>query len=81
VVLVVNFAGCVIAAAVTDATGFYSIQIYQADNLTIVWGSQKITVSKSQIQAAMKTVGTPALPSPGAAMELAMQSSDLVKGI
>jgi hypothetical protein len=81
VVLVVNFAGCVIAAAVTDATGFYSIQIYQADNLTIVWGSQKITVSKSQIQAAMKTVGTPALPSPGAAMELAMQSSDLVKGL
>jgi hypothetical protein len=80
-VTVVNLAGCVIAAAVTDANGLYSLQIYVAENLTILWGTQSIPVSKSQIQAAMTTVGTPALPSPGASMELAMQTSELVQGL
>lgn len=64
VVQVLNNAGCLVAAGVTDATGFYSIQIYRAEDLTILIGSQQIAVSKTQIQADMKTVGTPPLPSP-----------------
>lgn len=76
-VQIVNSAGCVVAAGLTDATGFYSIQIYSAEDLTIVAGAQKIPVAKSQIQADMKTIGTPALPSPRAARELAVQRSEL----
>jgi hypothetical protein len=78
VVQVVNSAGCVVAAGPTDATGFYSIQIYSADDLTIVAGTQQIPVSKSQIQTDMKAVGTRALPSPRATLRRAVQASELV---
>ncbi|HEX8814083.1 MAG TPA: putative Ig domain-containing protein [Terriglobales bacterium] len=80
VVKVLNSAGCLVAAGLTDTNGFYSIQIYFADDLTLMVGAQQIAVSKAQIQAAMKAVGTPPLPSPATTMELAMQSSELVPG-
>jgi hypothetical protein len=76
-VQIVNSDGYVVAAGLTDATGFYSIQIYSAEDLTIMAGAQQVPVAKSQIQADMKTVGTPALPSPRAARELAAQRSEL----
>jgi len=79
VVQVMNNANSVVAAGLTDANGYYSIQIYSAENLTIVVGTQQMAVSKSQIQMAMKTVGTPPLPSPGATLDLAVQTSEIAR--
>jgi hypothetical protein len=76
-VQVLNQANCLAAAGLTDANGFYSIQIYSADNLTIAVGTQQMAVSKSQLQTAMRAGGTPALPSPDAAMDLALQTSEV----
>jgi hypothetical protein len=76
---VLNNANCLVAAALTDANGFYSIQIYQPENLTIVVGAQQFTVSKSQIQTAMQAVGTATLPSPESTLDLAMQTSELTR--
>ena len=76
-VTVVNNAGTVVAAGLSDATGRYSIQIYSADNVTIMAGSQQTAVSKAQIQADMLTVGKPALPSPRATLNTAVQLAEL----
>jgi hypothetical protein len=78
-VQVLNYANCLVAAGLTDANGFYSIQIYTADDLIIQVGTQQSAVSKSQIQTAMQAVGTPALPSPGSTFNLAMQTSEMVR--
>jgi hypothetical protein len=78
-VQVLDNANRVVAAGLTDANGFYSIQIYTADNLTILVGTQQIAVSKSQVQIAMQAVGTPALPAPGSTLDLAVQMSELVR--
>jgi hypothetical protein len=77
VVQVLNNAGCIVAAGLTDANGYYSIQIYKADNLTLVAAAQQIAVPKSQILAAMKT-GPAMLPSPRMAMETALQATEIV---
>jgi hypothetical protein len=77
-VRVLNDAGRVVAAGVTDENGIYSIQIYDAENLTIAIGSQQTAVSKSDIQADMKQVGTPPLPSPRRTLQGALQRSELV---
>jgi hypothetical protein len=77
-VKIVNNAGCIVAAGLTDSTGYYSIQLYSAENVAIVVGAAQIAVSKTQIQAAMQTVGTPALASPRTSMERALQDSDLI---
>jgi hypothetical protein len=79
VVEVLDYANCLVAAGLTDVNGLYSIQIYAADNLTIRVGTQLMPVSKSQIQTAMQTVGTPALPAPGSILDLAVQTSELVR--
>jgi hypothetical protein len=76
----VNNAGCVVGAAITDSNGVYTFQLYQAEDVMVVFGSQQFAVSKAQMQAAMKTVGTPALPSPGKTIERAVQRSELVAG-
>jgi hypothetical protein len=76
-VQVLNYANCLVAAGLTDGNGYYSIQIYSADNLTIVVGTQQIAVSRSQLQLAMRTAGTPALPSPDAELNLEMQTSEV----
>jgi hypothetical protein len=72
--------GRVKGAAVTNAQGVYTFQMYTAEDVTIVFGAQQFAVSKAQIQAAMKTVGTPALPSPDATMEGTVQRAELMAG-
>jgi hypothetical protein len=79
VVQVLDNANCLVAAGLTNADGYYMIQIYTADDLTIRVGTQQIEVSKSQIQTAMLAVGTPALPAPGATLKLAVQTSELMR--
>lgn len=77
-VKVLNSAGVLAAAGVTDATGLYSIQIYTAEDLTIWVGAQQATIAKSEIQAAMKQVGKPAVPFAGNVIRRLEQESELV---
>jgi hypothetical protein len=80
VIKFLNNAGRVIGAALSNAQGVYTFQIYTAEDVTIVFGAQQFAVSKAQIQAEMKTIGTPALPSPDATMQRTVQRSELVAG-
>jgi hypothetical protein len=77
VVQVLDQAGRVIAAGLTDTNGVYSIQIYKAENVTLAFGSQQFAVPKAQIQAAM-TTGPARLPSPMLAMETAVESAEIL---
>jgi hypothetical protein len=70
----VTSGGAIVAAGLTDANGLYSFQIYKAENLTIVAGTQQIAVSKSEIQADMST-GPKMLPSPRMAMLDAVEAT------
>jgi hypothetical protein len=72
--------GRVKGAAVTNTQGVYTFQMYTAEDVMIVFASQQFAVSKAQIQAVMKTVGTPQLPSPDATMEGTVQRAELVGG-
>jgi hypothetical protein len=76
IVQVVNKAGCAVAAGLTDQNGFYSIQLYKADNVSLVVGKQQIAVARSQIQAVMKT-GPAMLPSPRLAMLEAVEATQM----
>jgi hypothetical protein len=78
VVQVLDHAGRVIAAGLTDTSGFYSIQIYKAENVTLAFGPQQFAVAKAQIQAAMMTTGPARLPSPMRAMDTALESAEIL---
>jgi hypothetical protein len=77
VVQVLDGYGRPIAAAVSDASGFYSIQLYKAENVTLVFGSQQISYTKAQIQAEM-TTGPALLPNPQRELRRAIEHTEIV---
>jgi hypothetical protein len=72
-----NNMGALVVAGLTDSNGVYSIQMYAAENVTLMFGTQQIPISKTQILAAMKT-GPAALPAPATVMQEALEATQFV---
>lgn len=58
-VKVVNRAGSLVAVGVTDTTGQYLIQVYCAEDVTVIANGEQIQYSRKQLQSAMAQIVKP----------------------
>jgi hypothetical protein len=62
IVQAVNHSGYVVAAAVTNDSGTYSMLIYEAIDLQIVAGTKQSAVSRSELHKELQSLIAPAIP-------------------
>ncbi|HVI08340.1 MAG TPA: carboxypeptidase-like regulatory domain-containing protein [Candidatus Binatia bacterium] len=72
-----NGKGALVAAGVSNSTGFYSFPLYSLEDITLIVGAQQAPISKAQLQASATTVAA-ALPSPRLEMQPLLQAAELV---